>query len=274
MPACRRALGLVAKLAAARAHCRRDRATGVSSQPHWMPSSAMRARRLHDRRAASAARPAPPWCLADHCRQLRQRLVDLELHQRRRRRGRALQRAAPVDRDRPNGRAPVSASAIIAPLMPMPTTSDVRLDVARQLFRSGPPARDRRTRPGVPVLRSSLRRIGIVSVEAAFNAPERRRFRAQTQPDSSRRTIVSITAMPSALSLRQGMWAKFLPPACMEYLARPRVPISSSVSMQSDGKAGIDDGDRLHAFLAPASRPSCRCRAAAIPARRSATGRW
>lgn len=40
-----------------------------------------------------------------------------------------------------------------------------------------------------------------------------RQFWIQIQPESSRRTIASITAMPSALSFRQGMCAKFVPPA-------------------------------------------------------------
>ena len=44
------------------------------------------------------------------------------------------------------------------------------------------------------------------------------RFKGSIQPFSSRRTTCAITAMPASLSLRQGIAAKFFPPAMVKNL--------------------------------------------------------
>src|SRR5262249_45701573 len=72
----------------------------------------------------------------------------------------------------------------------------------------------------------------------AGKARQPRRADGYTQPLSSRSAICQITSMPGALSLRQGIAAKFSPPYFLKIRA-PSTAISSSVSRQSAEKPGM-----------------------------------
>ena len=220
MPAWLRGLGLFAQFAPGRAHCRQGRATGGAPG-----GSRCRDRRCGSRDSAPPCRERRQACSAlarpiifdslisgwsiSNCTSAVVAGVEPCIGPRR-----SMQTTSwPLA---------VSASAIIAPLMPMPTTSTSVL-MSRVSAPSAPWARDRRTRraAGSEVELAGheiLRRVGAQRPDVRpvpvgpFLSPAR----------SSRRTIASITAMPSALSLRQGMWAKFSPPACVEGLAPPR----------------------------------------------------
>jgi len=64
-----------------------------------------------------------------------------------------------------------------------------------------------------------------------------------TQPFSSRMANCQISSMPASLSLRQGISAKFWPPARLNARALSTA-ISSSVSRQSAAKPGVRGAGR------------------------------
>ena len=68
------------------------------------------------------------------------------------------------------------------------------------------------------------------------------------QPISSRRATASITAIPSALSLRQGIAANFSPPACAKIAGVFDADLLERLQAVGD-EAGGDDGEALDAAL-------------------------
>ncbi len=76
--------------------------------------------------------------------------------------------------------------------------------------------------------------VGIVSFHDLLRAG----VACQIHPSSSRSAICRITSMPGALSLRQGIAAKFSPP-CFLKMCAFSTAISSSVSRQSEEKPGV-----------------------------------